>query len=143
MDRSGLHVWLVLWKAYESVRAHADRHIHGLGLGFSDFAVLELLLHKGPTPVNSIGQKVHLTSGSITAAVDRLVAKGLVVRCTEPEDRRTRVVHLTDAGRQLVECAFGEHQAAMERVTAGLNEAERSQAIELLRKLGRYAAELK
>jgi len=43
----------------------------------------------------------------------------------------------------LVECAFGEHQAAMERVTAGLDEAERSQAIELLKKLGRYAAELK
>jgi len=60
MDRSGLHVWLVLWKAYESVRAHADRHIRGLGLGFSDFAVLELLLHKGPTPVNAIGQRVHL-----------------------------------------------------------------------------------
>ncbi len=72
MDRSGLHLWLVLWKAYESVRAHADRDIRGLGVGFSDFAVLELLLHKGPTPVNAIGQRVHLTSGSITAAVDRL-----------------------------------------------------------------------
>ena len=143
MDRSGLHLWLVLWKAYESVRAHADRDIRGLGLGFSDFAVLELLLHKGPTPVNAIGQRVHLTSGSITAAVDRLVAKGLVVRCNQPEDRRTRVVHLTDAGRELIAAAFGAHQAAMERATAGLDEAERGQAIELLKKLGRYAAELK
>jgi MarR family 2-MHQ and catechol resistance regulon transcriptional repressor len=52
------------------------------------------------------------------------------------------VVHLTDAGRQLVECAFGQHKVAMEQVTAGLNEEERGQAIELLRKLGRYAAEL-
>jgi MarR family 2-MHQ and catechol resistance regulon transcriptional repressor len=142
MDTSGLHVWLVLWKAYESVRAHADRQIRASGIGYSDFAVLEVLLHKGPTPVNTIGQKVHLTSGSITAAVDRLVAKGLVTRCNQPEDRRTRMVHLTDAGRRLVEGAFREHQAAMERVTGGLNKAERAQAIELLKKLGRHAAAL-
>jgi len=143
MDRSGLHLWLLLWKAYESVRAHAVQQIRTSGIGYSDFAVLELLLHKGPTPVNTIGQRVHLTSGSITAAVDRLEKKGLVVRCSQPEDRRTRVVHLTDAGRKLVECAFAQHEAAMERVTACLDEAERGQAIELLRKLGRYAAELK
>jgi len=143
MDRSGLHLWLVLWKAYESVRAHAVRQIQTSGIGYSDFAVLELLLHKGPTPVNTIGQRIHMTSGSITAAVDRLEKKGLVVRCSQPEDRRTRVVHLTDDGRKLVEFAFAHHEAAMERVTACLDDVERGQAIELLKKLGRYAAGLK
>src|ERR1039458_2644853 len=61
MEASGIHLWLVLWKAYEAVRRHAERHIHSLGLGFSDFAVLEVLLHKGPTPVNTIGELEHLT----------------------------------------------------------------------------------
>src|SRR5678815_1500292 len=103
MDDSGIHLWLVLWKAYESVRSHAVNHIRSLSLGFSDFAVLELLLHKGPTPVNVIGVKVHLTSGSITAAVDRLERKGLVLRCNDEGDRRARVVHLTGAGRKLIE----------------------------------------
>jgi MarR family 2-MHQ and catechol resistance regulon transcriptional repressor len=92
--------------------------------------------------VNAIGQRVHLTSGSITAAVDRLEARELVSRCNEPADRRTRVVHLTDAGRALIECAFSAHQKAMERVTAGLSAAERRQAAELLKKLGRHAAAL-
>ena len=41
----------------------------------SDFAVLEALLHKGPLPINEIGKKVLLTSGSITVAVDRLESK--------------------------------------------------------------------
>ena len=98
MEATGIHLWLVLWKAYEAVRRHAERHIHSLGLGFSDFAVLEVLLHKGPTPVNTIGELVHLTSGSITAAIDRLEQKSLVERCTDPSDRRARVVHLTEAG---------------------------------------------
>ena len=139
MDTSGVHLWLILWKSYNAVRAHADRHIHALGLGFSEFSVLEVLLHKGPTPVNTIGRKVQLTSGSITAAVDRLVARGLVLRSDESSDRRCRVVHLTGEGRRLIECAFQAHREAMERATAGLNPQERRQAILLLKKLGKRA----
>ena len=139
MEATGIHLWLVLWKAYEAVRRHAERHIHSLGLGFSDFAVLEALLHKGPTPVNTIGELVHLTSGSITAAIDRLERKSLVERCTVPADRRARVVHLTDAGRKLIECAFGHHAAALEAATSGLTAAERGEAVALLKKLGLFA----
>jgi MarR family 2-MHQ and catechol resistance regulon transcriptional repressor len=139
MEASGIHLWLVLWKAYEAVRRHAERHIHSLGLGFSDFAVLEVLLHKGPTPVNTIGELVHLTSGSITAAIDRLEQKSLVARCTDPSDRRARVVHLTEVGRKLIECAFRDHAAAMEKATSGLTAAERAGAVALLKKLGLYA----
>jgi len=61
----------------------------------SDFAVLEALLHKGPLPVNEIGKKVLLTSGSITVAVDRLETKGLVERRAHGTDRQARMVHLT------------------------------------------------
>src|SRR5205814_8358217 len=109
METSGTHLWLILWKAYESVRSHAVRDIVKLGLGFSDFAVLETLLHKGPTPVSAIGQRVYLTSGSITTAVDRLEARGLVERCDHPDDRRARMVHLTGPGRELIETAFEQH----------------------------------
>jgi len=136
MEATGIHLWLVLWKAYEAVRRHAERHIHSLGLGFSDFAVLEALLHKGPTPVNTIGELVHLTSGSITAAIDRLERKSLVERCADPSDRRARVVHLTEVGRKLIECAFGDHAAAMQAAASGLTAAERSEAVALLKKLG-------
>jgi MarR family transcriptional regulator, 2-MHQ and catechol-resistance regulon repressor len=136
MESTGLHLWLVLWKAYEAIRRHADRHIRSLGLGFSDFAVLEVLMHKGPTPVNTIGELVHLTSGSITAAIDRMEQKKLVARCTDPSDRRARVVHLTEGGRKLIECAFQDHAVAMEAATSGLTPEERSEAVALLKKLG-------
>jgi MarR family 2-MHQ and catechol resistance regulon transcriptional repressor len=140
---SGVHLWLVLMKAHESLRRHADCHIHSLGIGFSDFLVLELLLHKGPTPVNTIGAKVHLTSGSITTAVDRLEQKGLVERRGHPGDRRTRMVHLTEAGKKLISCAFADHEAAMERATSGLTPEERKQAEALLKKLGKAADQIR
>jgi MarR family 2-MHQ and catechol resistance regulon transcriptional repressor len=137
-----VHLWLVLFKAHAALRKHAERHIHSLGMGFSDFAVLEALLHRGPLPVNSIGEKVNLTSGSITVAVDRLEARGLVSRCSHQTDRRARVVHLTESGRKLIECAFADHAAAIGRAAAGLNAEERAQAAALLKKLGRKAEQL-
>ena len=91
MDSAGVHLWLILWKAFDSVREHATRHIHSLGIGLSDFGILEVLLHKGPLPVNTIGTRMRLTSGSITAAVDRLEQKGLVERRHDPTDRRARM----------------------------------------------------
>jgi MarR family transcriptional regulator, 2-MHQ and catechol-resistance regulon repressor len=135
-NSSGVHVWLVLMKAHEALRQHAMQHIDSLGIGFSDFAALEVVLHKGPTPVNEIGRLVHLTSGSITSAVDRLEQKGLVERRTDATDRRTRVVHLTPAGRKLIGCAFADHEKAMERAAAGLKHEERAAIIALLKKLG-------
>jgi MarR family 2-MHQ and catechol resistance regulon transcriptional repressor len=137
---TGVHLWLVLWRTYDAVRDYAHRNVAELGLGLSDFAVLEALLHKGPLPVNTIGAKVRLTSGSISIAVDRLEEKGLVERRPDAEDRRTRQVRLTPRGRKLIECAFAAHAEAMEKLAAGaLTPRERSRAASLLKKLGRYA----
>ena len=74
------HVWLVMMKAMRALTRYAAAGIEETGLGLSDFGVLEVLLHKGPLPVNTIGPIVDLTPGSISIAVDRLVAKGLVSR---------------------------------------------------------------
>jgi MarR family 2-MHQ and catechol resistance regulon transcriptional repressor len=132
----GVHLWLVLWKAFDALQSHALQNIAALGLGLSDFGVLEVLLHKGPLPVNTLGVKIRLTSGSISIAIDRLEKKGLVERRDDPEDRRARIVHLTPQGRKMIEYAFAEHAAAMERATSGLSKAERTQAIRLLTMLG-------
>ena len=137
-----VHLWLVLWKAFDALQAHALENIHSLGLGLSDFGVLEVLLHKGPLPVNALGQKIRLTSGSISVAIDRLEKKGLVERKDYPDDRRARIVHLTAEGRKLIERAFAEHAAAMEHAASGLSPAERTAAIRLLKKLGARAAVL-
>ena len=55
-DTSGVHVFLVLAKAFRALGEHAGKtlNLDGAGLGDSDFRVLEVLLHKGPLPVNTI-----------------------------------------------------------------------------------------
>ena len=115
---SGVHVWMVLWKAAQEVEAYAKGSISYLELCGSDFAVLEALLHKGALPVGEIGRKILLTSGSITVAVDRLEAKGLVERRASEDDRRVKIVHLTREGRKLITRLYSEHAADMERLAS-------------------------
>jgi MarR family 2-MHQ and catechol resistance regulon transcriptional repressor len=136
---SGVHLWLVLWRAARTLELHARRRIAGMGMCPSDFGVLEALLHKGPQAVNRLGAKVLLTSGSITTAVDRLERLGCVTRRSDPRDRRTRVVHLTTQGRRLIRKAFAEHQKALDKATSALTATERATLIGLLRRLGHGA----
>lgn len=136
---TGVHTWLVLMKAARAVEARALESISDTGLGTTDFKVLEVLLHKGPMPVNTIGKTLALTSGSITTAVDRLADKGLVARTGDPDDRRVRLVELTREGRKLIVPAFARHEQDMEQVASALTAAERATLVTLLRKLGMSA----
>lgn len=136
------HLWLVMMKAFQAMRAHAEGSIEATGLCMTDFTTLEVLLHKGPLPVNIIGEKVQLTSGSITTAVDRLEKKDLVERQASSTDRRVRLVNLTPAGRQLIEGVFEFHEQALHTAASGLSEAEKQTLIELLKKLGKEANRL-
>jgi MarR family transcriptional regulator, 2-MHQ and catechol-resistance regulon repressor len=104
----------VLWRAALAIEENAARSVCTLGLGHSDFAALEVLLHKGPQPVNMIGKKVLLTSGSITAAVDRPELKKLLRRTSDPKDRRSQIVELTETGRRFNRANFQKHAMDME-----------------------------
>jgi MarR family 2-MHQ and catechol resistance regulon transcriptional repressor len=136
------HVWLVMMKAMRALTRYAAADIEETGLGLSDFATLEVLLHKGPMPVNTIGPIVDLTPGSISIAVDRLVAKGLVSRVESAEDRRVRIVALTPQGRDLIVSAFRKHSREMKRVFSELSPEELHRLEVMLKKVGKRAATL-
>src|SRR5580692_3461519 len=133
------HVWLVMMKAMRALTKYAAAGIEETGLGLSDFAVLEVLLHKGPLPVNTIGPIVNLTPGSISIAVDRLVAKSLVSRVESTEDRRVRIVALTPSGKDLIVTAFRKHSGQMKRVFSELSPEELRALEEALKKVGKHA----
>jgi MarR family transcriptional regulator, 2-MHQ and catechol-resistance regulon repressor len=135
-ETSAVHVWLVLWKSYEAVHAYAMEQIGSLDLCMSDFAVLEILLHKGSLPINEIGKRLALTSGSMTTAIDRLEQRGLARREANADDRRTRYVALTAPGRKLIERAFEQHSAWLEQAGSVLSLKERKTLISLLKKFG-------
>jgi MarR family transcriptional regulator, 2-MHQ and catechol-resistance regulon repressor len=139
---SAARLWLVLSRCHRTIAQIAESSITESGLGLSDFAALEALLHKGPLTIGGIQAKVLLASGSTTAAVDRLERKGLVARKSTPDDRRAKVVELTPEGRRVVEAAFRIHATHLEAAMAVLSASEKRQLYAVLKKLGLFAANL-
>lgn len=136
-----LKLWVVLSRAAAAVAAHSQADIARHGLTPAEFGVLEALLHKGPLLLGEVQRKILVTSGGVTYLVDRLVAKGLVERRRCEEDRRAWYAALTPEGEALIRDIFPRHAVVIHRALAGLDEAEKEQAIHLLRTLGRHAAE--
>ena len=136
------HLWIVMMKAMRALTRYAAAGIEETELGLSDFGVLELLLHNGPLPVNTIGPIVGLTPGSISILVDRLVAKGLVSRVESAEDRRVRIVALTPGGKDLIVSAFRKHSGQMKKVFCELSSEELRGLEVRLKKVGKRAAAL-
>jgi MarR family 2-MHQ and catechol resistance regulon transcriptional repressor len=139
---TGPYIRLILWKAAKAVEKVDRASIAQTGLGLSDFTIMEALLHKGPLPINQIGEKVLLTSGSMTAAVDRMKARGLVRRIKDPSDGRCFFVHLTKKGRHTIKKAYAEHAKNLEKIAAVLSDSERRELVRLLKKIGLFAESL-
>lgn len=137
------HIRLVLWKAAKAVDRIDRASIADTGLQVTEFAIMEALLHKGPMTINAIGQKVLLTSGSMTAAINRLQTRGLVQREQDVSDARCFFIHLTPAGRGVIEEAFAKHARNLEAAADALTQRERADLVRLLKKLGHEAEDAK
>ncbi|KRF45768.1 MarR family winged helix-turn-helix transcriptional regulator [Terrabacter sp. 2TAF16] len=110
---------------------------HGLGEG--DFDVLATLRRTGEphelTPTELMDQTM-VTSGAVTKRLDRLEGAGLVERRVAGGDRRSRIVVLTEKGRELIDRAAPEHFANEARLLEPLSTSERATLARLLGKLG-------
>ena len=137
-----LHAWLIMLKAWQSMFRYVLPTLLLEGVGESDFRVLEVLLHKGPMPVNAIGPKVYLNPGSVSVAVDRLYKKGFVSRIESSRDRRVRTVSLTEKGRQMFVPLFRRHTALIKRAFQDVSSEELQQLELTLKKIGKRAESL-
>ncbi|MFI6518120.1 MarR family winged helix-turn-helix transcriptional regulator [Spirillospora sp. NPDC050679] len=109
---------------------------HGLQLW--EFDILGTLRRSGPPyrlSAGALSDSSMVTSGAITNRIDRLVAKGLVTRETDPGNRRSVVITLTESGWKVVEDVLDHHVGYEEQVLDCLNDEEQEQLAGLLRTL--------
>ena len=139
---SGSHIRLIFGKANKAVEEVDRRSICHTGLSITDFMILEALLHKGPLPINAIGKKILLTSGSMTAAANRLMERGLIEKIQDPADGRRFYLHLTKKGHKLISIAYRKHINSMTELICCLDQNERLELVRLLKKVGRNAEQL-
>ncbi|MBA4537381.1 MarR family transcriptional regulator [Bacillus aquiflavi] len=137
--KQALKLFIVLSRAYKAMNEQVNKYIQMNDINPTEFAVLELLYHKGNQPLQQIGGKILLASGSITYVVDKLEQKGLLQRLACSQDRRVTYAQITDKGKQLIEKIFPEHEKHIYELMSVLTDDEQNTMIELLKKVGLQA----
>lgn len=138
---SAARLWLVMTRSHHALRLLAEQSVTNAGLCLTDFAALEALLHKGPLTISQVQDKVLLASGSMTAAIDRLERRGLVIRKHTSSDRRARIVELTPEGKRVATAYFEKHAKDLEDIMSVLSPKEKRNAYASIKKLGLLAAQ--
>ena len=131
-----LKLFIVLSRSCKVILDEAHQLIDKYGLNPTEFGVLELLYHRGRQPIQKIGSKILLRSGSMTYVVDKLEKRGFLERVFCAEDKRVTYISITEAGVELIESIFPEHSKNIESLMSGLSSDEQNTAIDLLKKLG-------
>jgi MarR family 2-MHQ and catechol resistance regulon transcriptional repressor len=139
---TALKLWVVLSRAQWAVQQVSINDIESHGLTPAEFAIIEVLYHKGPLLLGEVQRKVLVSSGGITFLVDKLARRGLVERRECTRDRRARYAALTEQGEQLMRDIFPTHAAAIREAVAGLSIDQQKALIVTLKTLGKEAEEV-
>ena len=138
LDPSPMGIVGRLSRAARLIERRMDEDYRQHDLSAAEFDVLATLRRSGepyrllPT---DLYRETMLSSGAMTARLDKLEARGLVARGPNPEDRRSVTVTLTDAGLQVVDRAMDTHLACEDQLISALSGAQRSALEGLLRTL--------
>ncbi|MBI5259914.1 MAG: MarR family transcriptional regulator [Burkholderiales bacterium] len=105
------------------------------GLTPVQYAALQALANAPGFDQRTLARTIGFDTSTMAGVIDRLEARGLVLRANSPDDRRVRLLSLTDAGRQLLLAAVPGMRRAQQRMLAPLPPAERAEFMRMLRVL--------
>ena len=137
-----MKAFTVLLRAAQSVQEVARKDVATYGMNMTEFAVLELLYHKGDQPIQIIGKKVLIASSSITYVVDKLEQKGYVKRNASPDDRRVTYACITESGKQCIQEVYPNHEQNMSKIFENFSEEQLATVTDLLKQIGKKAQSL-
>ena len=132
----------IILRSTQAIQEVNKKSVATFGLNSTEFAVLELLYHKGEQPIQIIGKKILISSSSITYVVDKLEKKDYIVRKACPEDRRVTYAVLTSKGKTFMEQNFPQHEKKLEEIFEHLSDEDINKTIELLKRIGHHAEKM-
>jgi len=135
VERRALNAWVKLARATGEIGGRLGQRLARADLTESQFGVLDALYHRGAMPQCDLARKILRTTGNVTLVVDNLERRQLVRRVRRDDDRRYVEVHLTDAGRAMLESELPGHAAAVAEHFAVLSPAEQRTLVGLCRRL--------
>ena len=132
MSQDSLKLVIALARAHTALFSRIEKNVQQFGLSTSEFGVLELLYHNGDQAVQTVAEKILVTSGTVTYVIDKLQKKGLVVRRQCETDRRVFYVTLTDTGSKLIADIFPQHEQFLDDLFQGIAADDKQRLIRQL-----------
>ena len=134
------HEWMDLfmhrsWRSWNQLAKSS-------GLSMPQFSILMQVHHRGNCAIGDISEHFDITSAAASQLVDKLVHNGLIQRKEDPNDRRTKLLNLTDKGRELIQHGIEERRRWVEQLEGKLTTEERENVIAALNLMIRAAREL-
>lgn len=118
-----------------AVDLHSRRLVEAHGLTGPQLAALSEVVRTGPVSPTALARAVHLSQATVTGIIQRLERRGLVRRDANASDRRSVLLHPTDAGRQLLATSPSPLQDRFRAGLAKLDQAERDRILETLQRV--------
>lgn len=140
LDTASLGVVVRVMTLNKSLVREATSALGPLDIELFEYDALSALRRQGKPfalPATGLAQETGLSTGAMTNRIDKLEAKGLVLRRSDNADRRSVVVSLTPEGKKLIDKAIQIRLDAADESLQSLSRRERSDLAGLLRKVGR------
>src|SRR5262245_31608651 len=112
------------------------------GLSMPQFGILMQLHFRGNCGISDLSERFDITNAAASQLADKLVQSGFVQREEDPNDRRAKLLNLTEKGRNLIQQGMEERYRWMEGLAQKLSTEAREQVDEALQILTRAAQEL-
>ena len=127
---------LALLHAAGAVETFIDARLSAAGLSLPRLAALDRLMRAGGSlPLGQLAERLACVKSNVTQLVDRLDADGLVTREPDPNDRRSRLAVITDAGRVAYEKGSAIHRDAEQQLFGHLSAADAANLTLIIDKL--------
>ena len=118
---------------YQTFEAYSADHVKQMGLTMTQFDILATLGNQPPMTCKELGEKTLILKGTMTGVLERMEAKGLIVKIPNEEDGRSYKIGLTKLGDKLFQKAFPEHLEYLGKAFAKLTKQDLAKAIEALK----------
>jgi MarR family 2-MHQ and catechol resistance regulon transcriptional repressor len=113
-----------LVSAYQAFERYSAPDVKAMGLTTTQFDVIATLGNQPPMTCKELGEKTLVTKGTLTGVLERLEAKGILERKLNPEDARSQMIGLTQAGQTLFEKVFPAHLNHLDKAFQKLSAKE-------------------
>lgn len=115
------------------------RYAHSIGLSLAQMSILMHLHYRGACEVTHFSESLKISRAAASQMIDRLVQQGVVQRYLNPQDRRVRMVDLTDFGKKIVKASKEVQVDWVNELVNRISEKDREQFLVMLNRLNQYA----